>query len=592
MTAGHDNRSPGGARVKSAASPWPPLAVAALAVVARLPALGAWWNQDDWGLLARAAGLIEAHGPPLRYLSRDLYWQLLHPLAGLDPAPYAFTRLLLHALAAAAVVRLGARLGLSALQGWTAGLIMAASPLAFTALYWGAGVQDLLAVACAVWALERWLAPGRTAAAVAALLAIAALAAKELVGLPLLLALFGLAAKEQRPLPRERWLLIALLTAAAVAAGLLALRGFATGSGQPYALGAADTVARNLLSYGWWLLLPGPHFPPASGAAAAAGAALWLVWAAWGAVAWRRGRRVPLLALAGALLMLAPVLPLVRHVSPELAYPAEAFGCLALGCLVPRRWPARQAVVAVLAMVAVAWGFGGMRARLNLRDANGRLADPVVRRTALSWQACRELRSLPVPEAGLVILQPPLVPATAAMAAKLGEERVQASPLYHSLDGALGPRLVLQPPRPVVWANGLRRTPAEALVLLDAGDTLKPWGPTPQALLDQVLTDVGLGFFERARLHLLRASLLAGDTLTIIFDPDLLPVSLEQVLANEDAFLEYLEAGRRTGRSAQEIAGLQQNFLRLLSVCTGREMESPPAPDRPGAASSGETEEP
>ncbi len=581
MTACHDNRSPGGTREKIDTSPWLAVLVAMAAFFARLPALGAWWNQDDWGLLARAAGLIESPGLPIRYLSRDLYWQAFWPLAGLNPDPYAVSRLVLHGVAAAGVVRLAMRLGLSPLQGMTAGLIMAASPLAFTPLYWASGVQDLLAVVCAVWALERWLAPGHRARLAAVVLALAAMGSKEVVvGLPLLFALLT----GRRP--GRDGILIAVVTMAAVAAALLAVREFATATDQPYALGGLAPVYHNLATYGWWLVLPGPAYPPAvNGAAAMAGAAVWILWGAWSWFSWRRGRRVPLFTLVGALVMLAPVLPLARHLAPDLAYPVEPFGCLALASLLPARWPIRPVVVAAATLAAVAWGLLGMRARLDLRLPDGRLADPVVRRTAVSWQACRQLEAFPVADKDLVIVQPPLVAETAAMAAELGEEKVLGSTLYHSLDGALGPRMVLEPGRRVIWANGLRLTPMDAHVLLDAGDVLRPWGPTSQALLNQVLTDVGLGFFERGRLHLLRASLLAGESLTIVYDPDLLPVSLDQVLANKEDFIDYLAAGRRNGRSAMEIGGLQKNFFRLLSACTGLDVESLRAPSANGAES-------
>jgi hypothetical protein len=155
------------------------------------------------------------------------------------------------------------------------------------------------------------------------------------------------------------------------------------------------------------------------------------------------------------------------------------------------------------------------------------------------------------------------------MALSLGEDWVTGSDVYHSLGGVLGPRMLLGADIPVHWTNGLRYTPERSLVLVDAGGELKPWGFNDQALLYQALMDVGLGHFERARLHLLRAGLLAGETLSFLFDPDLLPVSLEQVLANKVAFIDYLAAGLQDGRSPYEVGGVQTNFFRLLSACTG-----------------------
>ena len=572
MTAVHDNRSsPATAGKKSVDAALVPWLAGVAALVGRLPALGSYWNQDDWGLLARAGDLMVAPDGALRWLSRVGYWEVMWPLAGLDPVPYAWTRLALHALAAAGVAKLALALRRSVLQAGVAGLIMAAAPLAFTPLYWAAGVQDLLAVACGVWALVLWSGPGPWRAGGAVALAAGAMFAKEtVVGLPLimlLLALWG-------PRPRRdasRWWGPALAAGAAAAAVVLALGGFATASDQPYALGDGWVVLGHLLTYGWWLLQPGPTFTPNPELGRAlAGGALWMVWGVWAVLRWRRGDHLPALAWAGALVTLAPLLPLVRHLAPDLAYPVEPFGCLALACLVPSRLRPRVSLVVALALLAIAWGFSGMRGRLSLRDASGRPADPVVSRTAVSWQASRTLPRLPIPaDDGLVIVQQPVGAAAVRMADQLGEDWVTGSLLYDSWGGALGPRLVLGPDVPVRWTNGLRRTPREAFVVLDAGGVIKPWGHTHQALLYQTLTDVGLGHLERARLHLLRSGLLADDTLSIVFDADLLPVSLDRVLARKDAFLAHLAAGTREGRSLVEVRGMQTNFLRLLSACTG-----------------------
>jgi hypothetical protein len=107
-----------------------------------------------------------------------------------------------------------------------------------------------------------------------------------------------------------------------------------------------------------------------------------------------------------------------------------------------------------------------------------------------------------------------------------------------------------------------------------------------------VLVDVGLGFFDRARLHLLRASLLAGKTLTVVFDPDVLPVTMDQVLANAEAFVAFLADGRGHGSPAHQIDGLIDNFHRLLAACTGRDVESFESPNPVGEDSPASPEEP
>jgi len=587
MTSNHDNSM----NTADAGKKWPlerlaPWLAALVAVLGRLPALGAYWNQDDWGLLGRAAGLDGVPEGAARWLSRVAYWDVMWPLAGLATDPYAWTRLILHALAAAGVVRLGQRLGLRPLPALLAGLIMAATPLAFTPLYWAAGIQDLMATAAGVWALVLWCGPGRRRTASAVALALAAVFSKETVaGLPLVMLVLMLTG--QRPGRRPVDLtLVAVVAAGSALALALALGAFATGPTDPYALGDAPVMLRHLLIYGWWLLQPGPSFSiDITGVMALAGGALWLGWLLWSVIAWRRGLRAPAVSWIGALVTIAPLLPLSRHVAPDLAYPVEIFGCIALASLLPVRIEPRPWLAAMLALAALAWGFLGMEGRLNLRDQRGVHADPVVRRTAVSWQAARQLPRLPIGEAGLVIVQPPLTRETLRMAADLGEGWVMSSDNYHSLAGTLGPRLLLDDRVPVAWVNGLRYVPEQALVLFDAGGSLAPWGFTDQALLYQALTDVGLGHYDRARLHLLRSGLLAGDTLTLLFDPGLLPVSLEQILANKVAFIDHLAAGLAQGRSVHEVAAIQTNFYRLLSVCTGIDEETlrrDGEPDRKG----------
>ncbi|MHB8079135.1 MAG: hypothetical protein ACYDIE_07765, partial [Candidatus Krumholzibacteriia bacterium] len=122
-----------------------PVAVLAAAVLGRLPALGAWWCLDDWGLLARAAGRLEAPaGFPARWVSQQAWWSLTWPLCGLHAAGQAWLRIAVHAVAAVTVARIARRAGLGPTAQLTAGLLLAATPVAFTSLYWAAGIQELL----------------------------------------------------------------------------------------------------------------------------------------------------------------------------------------------------------------------------------------------------------------------------------------------------------------------------------------------------------------------------------------------------------------------------------------------------------------
>jgi hypothetical protein len=213
-------------------------------------------------------------------------------------------------------------------------------------------------------------------------------------------------------------------------------------------------------------------------------------------------------------------------------------------------------VAAALVLATVAWAFLGMRARLHLRRADGLPADPLVRATAVSYQVARQLPQLPH-AGGIVLLQPVAGAAAAAQAERLGENWVIGSPLHAILDGVAGPRVILGGDVPIRWANGLLTAPASALVLVDAGYELRPWGPVPQALFYQVLTDVGRGLFERARRHLYRAGRLNGETVAFFYDPDVMLVSLDEVLARADEFVATLPD-----------PGAHELFHNLVRACT------------------------
>ena len=554
-----------GEEIPSAAAWLPALLAAGAAAVGRLPAFGAWWNQDDWGLLARAAGVVPAAAVPVRWLSRTAYWSVMEPLAGLDPHAYTATRLVLFGLAAAGLTRLGGRLGLRPHQQLIAGLLLACSPLAFTPLYWAAGIQELLALATAIWACERWLAGGPGARIAAGALALLSFASKEtFLGLPALWAAWSVCTgdKGRVRMRRADVLILAVLALGAATSASLALRGFAGEEADPYARGGPLEMLANLGLYGWYLLSPGPIYAP--NVDRWMGVAGWALWAAaivWGVLAWRRGRRPPAFGTAGALLAIAPALPLARHLDPYLALGSAAFGALVVADLVPRRRSLSVMAMLALMVTTVAWGALSMRVRLDRRDADGLPADPVVRRTAVAHQAAVHLRgAAPAVKAGagLVLLQPPATGEMAAMAEALGEDWVTGSLLHRSLEGPLGPRLLLGPGVPVTWANGLTDQPAAAVVLVDAGAQLASWGPTPQALLYLTLTDVGRGLFDRARRHLVRAGALSGPTVAFYYDPDAMLVSIDRVRANHDAFLDFLESRTARGPPALGNRGRQE----------------------------------
>jgi len=549
------------------------------AVLGRLPALGAWWTLDDWGLLGRAAGVLneEIAGLPARYLSQHLWWDITWPLFGLNSDAHTLTRLLLHGLCAVLVTRIGARLGLGALARLTAGLLVAATPLAFTPLYWAAGVQELLAAVLALAAVERWLAGGRPNMWLAVLLGILSMMSKEsALGLPFL---FGAltwsprGAREDRPFAFALTLFLLLFM---VIESVLVMNHFATDPGQPYALGGLQVVTSNLGILGWWLLSPGPvlavthNWPMVT-----AGALLFGVWGIWGWAGARQGVWLPLMSLFSALLVLGPALPLQGQLHPYLAYLAVAPLALAVASLLPRQRTAPLYLMALLVVAAMSWGFFGMQGRLAVRGSGGLPADPVVSATSLSWRICRQLPDMPLGSAGLpggalTFLQIPVTQAEADAADQLGERWVAGTRLFEAMGGPIGPRLVLGHDIRVEWVNGLFTNSSEALVLCESGPGFKHWGKTANASLYAALTDVGMGRFDRARKHFARAGGLHEETVAFTWDAGQMIVPLEAVLQNKEAFVDWTLGLLEEGGSPLEVGGIQDMFFNLLSVATGQ----------------------
>lgn len=563
------------------------MAVFVAAVIGRMPALGAWWNLDDWGQLGRAAGmaeLVDRTGFPARILSQQIWWDLTWPLFGLNPDAHALARLMLHGLSAILVTRIGARAGLGVLPRLLAGLLFAASPLAFTPLYWASGIQELLGAFFALLAVERWLAAGavesgsRRALLTACLAAILSMLSKEAgLGLPLLfLVMMWLGIGVRLKDKAFAWAMVMFMLGAAVAEGVLVMNHFAADATGTYAIGDLARGLINLCVYGWWLMSPGPILASKLyWMRLLPGGALFVAWLIWGVIQWRRGQKLVLLSLVAALLSLGPVLVLKDRYIPYLAYLAEAAGSLALVSLLPTRWSPRYPVLVVLTIAATIWGFTGMRIRLDARNTLGLTADPVARATSLSWQACRIMSDLKLARGGeplryLTIFQHPISPAGVEQAERFGERWVSPTPLYNSLHGTTGPEMILGPDVTIVWASGLTTNPPGAIVVSETATGLRVWGQTWNALLYEALTDIGLGYFERARRHMIKASTLNEESILFLFDEGQMIIPLAMVVENKEEFVDWTVSLLNQGVSSHEIGGLQDMFFNLLSSCTGR----------------------
>jgi len=566
------------------------MAVFVAAIIGRMPALGAWWNLDDWGQLGRAAGLAgltDGAAFPARILSQHIWWDLTWPLFGLNSDAHALARLVLHGLSAILVTRIGARAGLGTLPRLLAGLLFAASPLAFTPLYWASGIQELLAAFFALLAVERWLAAGtvesgsRRALLTACLAAILSMLAKEAgLGLPLLfMVMMWLRIGVRLQDKAFAWAMVMFMLAAAVAEGVLVMNHFAADTTGTYVTGDLARGLINLCAYGWWLMSPGPILAVQLNLTRLLlGGALFVAWLIWGVIQWRRGRKLVLLAFVAALLSLGPVLVLKDRYLPYLAYLAEAAGSLALVSLLPVRWSPRYPVLIALTIAATIWGFTGMRIRLDARNSLGLTADPIARATSLSWQACRTMSDLKLaqgrdPLRYLTIFQHPITPAGAEQAQRFGERWVSSTPLYNALHGTTGPEFVLGPDVTVVWANGLTTNPPGGLVVSETATGLRVWGQTWNALLYAALTDIGLGHFERARQHMVKAAVLNEEMIMFLFDEGQMIIPLAMVVENKEEFVDWTVGLLNQGASAHEVGGIQDMFFNLLSLCTGRSVD-------------------
>lgn len=465
---------------------------AAVGVAGHLAALSGWWCLDDWGQLARAAGLAPAPAAwPARWLSQQAWWSLTWPVLGLDAAAGAAVRLALFAATVVLVVRIGRRHGLTPFAAGVAGLLFAATPLAFTPLVWASGIQELLGCLLLLAAYDRWRGGSRAAVAAAAVCGVLALGAKEAgLGLPVLLVLVP----ELRPwrLEPRRWRLVALavLALAAVGEAILVLRHFDTTAGAAYSVGGPRTLAANLGGFGWWLVTVGARFVgQMTWARAGAGLAVFILWASVGVVARRHGRDLPLTGLVAALLSLAPALPLLHQAKPYMALTAGAWLALSLATLLPRR---RQPAPWLLLVAAVPLALGVRHATtVRLADVGGpdHPGDPVVQAMALSRSACATIRAAAAENdrtRSIVVFQQHLRPGPAPAAAV-------DTPLRAALGDGWGPALVAGTTVPARWVTDLRDLPPQAAVFCETGQGLEDWGSPWTARINAGLIDLVVG---------------------------------------------------------------------------------------------------
>ena len=514
------------------------LAVATVAIISGSPAFTSWWCLDDWGQLARAAGTLP--GPvsfPARWLSQHAYWSATWPLLGPDFTAHTIIRLLLHAIAACTVQRIALGAGLERERSLLAGLLFAASPVAFTPLVWASGIQELLSGCLALLAMVWWLTTGRRYILLAGLSLCGSILAKESgFGLPLLFIGFTVFA-HRGARGSAGWRLGTSLACLALVVweSSLLIGHFATGPADPYRLGGIVSVLGNLGMFGWWLMTPGPVFAgQATWTMAGCGLAMWGLWAAGAIYIRRNGDWLPLACLAVAVASLVPALPLFAQAKPYMAYLAAAAVAVTLSRFVPQSWLRGRFVPVILVIAAVAWGQGNMWLRLASTDPEGHSADPIVRAAALAREMAHTIQESPA-AATIVVFQQPLRPEELARVHDHGSTSVKPTSRYTAIGGEVGLALALEHDD-VRWLSSILQAPLNARIFADAGASLEDWGSCPEALVRAAVVDLYVGFHRQVYAELGRATEVGVDLRDLGFDP--LPRGMQR------AFLTGTQASR------------------------------------------------
>lgn len=340
---------------------------AGVAVVVFHRALSYFFAQDDFAGLARAAGLLPRLSGAWRWVSGQLYFDVMRSVAALDPAPYHLASLIAHATCSALIGWLLAR-RFSAPAAALGAAFFACHPSLFTAVYSVSGIGEILALLfalLAVWAFTS-RGPARWMALPAFVLSL--LSKESTLLLPVVLA-FGFAAPAGGRGGRSRMDPVLLALGAASAAYLayflfgdvFAARSLPVDAA--YALDPVRSPLPNALTYlGWaanFCIVTVRGFTDAVDPPVFAwGAALAALWVAGAFVRPLRERGWLLGGLAFALL-LAPVLPLRNHTyhyylyAPLLgvAWCVGAAGDALFGRLRPLpAWAVASVVVLVLAL--------------------------------------------------------------------------------------------------------------------------------------------------------------------------------------------------------------------------------------------------
>ena len=345
-------------------------ALGAVAVYHR--AFGFFFALDDYTYLFRAAGIDPDPFSMRRLLAVRAYYNAGYHLLGLHPFAWHVVAFVVHVLNAGWVFVLARRLNVERNVAIAAALLFAMSPVAFTVVYWIAGIQELLSTFFVLAATYVALVDGRRRWFCVLPYAGAVLSKESVLCAPLALVLIG---------GRKTWQLVVtqLVVGAAlfVSAGLHE-RMLVGDLSEAYAAHYDVTLLQNLATLLAWFAAPWRPYPDRI--ARAEPAHLWLMlvgalvafvllWVFRG-----RGTRALLAALAWFVALSLPVLPLKQHLYAYYAYAPQIGFLILLTAIVwrgaaglGRRRPRLVRVLPAAAMVVLCL-LCALFARRNARE--------------------------------------------------------------------------------------------------------------------------------------------------------------------------------------------------------------------------------
>jgi hypothetical protein len=453
------------------------------AIVAFRGAIAMFFAQDDFRGFAVAAGLQPRHEALWRYVSVQLFMDVLFPLFGQRPWPYHLVVLGLHCANATLLYALLARMfrGPAAL---IAACFFAVHPAHFTALYWLSARADVMATTFALCAIALALRHGRERWLAVPTLALALLSKESVLGVSVIVVLLqwwtkaqsagvpGSKAASTGPQRRLRVdsLAIVLLALSACFAMLLPSKGGIRAGSDPsmaYAVDVGTPLLQNLLTYVGWtvdlaMVSPGMRFVDAPNPGLYPLATAVFLASLLGGLMPALRARGWLIGVCSYLLLLLPVLPLRNHTYRYYLYGPLIAASLCVGsaaeALVSARTAPRgkrsqaargaaggnrRAVIlmwclAGLASLLLTWNSARLVSEMERRPSPvypGLRGDPIVDRSLIAERAISTLKAAPLaPRTELVFVFRERLALLGRISAGSGEEPPPTQEVYPELN--------------------------------------------------------------------------------------------------------------------------------------------------------------